>query len=303
MVLSETSAGASRDSPSYTKWLTPVIAFLFMMGVISLIVYIYKFGWFSMPHVELSVGLRVHVPVGADALISDSAQGVLQERLSAAVLSYIREAADTTDVRVHDVRCRFIPTGGFETEEFDMLEYLAEVTVDYTYCSRAELRALDLTSRVMETTGPQRTNMAPRLAQHIDDMGVIGAKVYQARLMHKATTIRKNEERVELRRKRAHAPQKRVAEKQFGGEVGGEYEEPARIEAQWLESGHGSDPPSRAASMYGVAQAAQAERSHSGDYAYDDDLEGYVDYVPRYAREGSRGNALVRYAGNQRRFS
>ena len=42
VVLSETSAGASRDSPSYTKWLTPVIAFLFMMGVISLIVYIYK---------------------------------------------------------------------------------------------------------------------------------------------------------------------------------------------------------------------------------------------------------------------
>jgi hypothetical protein len=41
-----------------------------------------------MPHVELSVGLRVHVPVGADALISDSAQGVLQERLSAVRPSY-----------------------------------------------------------------------------------------------------------------------------------------------------------------------------------------------------------------------
>lgn len=41
-----------------------------------------QFGWFSMPHVELTVGLRLRVPAAAEALLSESTQAVLQDRLS-----------------------------------------------------------------------------------------------------------------------------------------------------------------------------------------------------------------------------
>lgn len=69
--------------PDYINWVAPVGAFLFIIVMAMMLLTAYGFGFSSMPHTEIKIGLRMLVPISVDELYTDETQAYLAEKISA----------------------------------------------------------------------------------------------------------------------------------------------------------------------------------------------------------------------------